>query len=200
VHQLLQQPLSGLVTHLDGGAPRWALRSFLGTMSMITNPQLRDAFLSPQMKYYFDKKLAPLSSAEVDVRIEEALKYLNMAVYCNGDIPFSKEIDDVWHYWILETAEYQKLCAKLHGRTFLHHSSNDYAEYFDADAKNRKIDLEFGISILSSYVRNYGSFEPDRVKYWPLASHLMERLGWDLDQLNDWLGSTLKVHEYEAAQ
>jgi len=118
------------------------------------------------MKYYFDKKLAPLSSAEVDVRIEEALKYLNMAVYCNGDIPFSKEIDDVWHYWILETAEYQKLCAKLHGRTFLHHSSNDYAEYFDADAKNRKIDLEFGISILSSYVRNYGSFEPDRVKYW----------------------------------
>ena len=156
---------------------------------MITNQQLRDAFLSPQMKHYFDRKLAPLSSCEVDIRIEEVLKYLNMAHHCRGDIPVSKEIDDVWHYWILETQEYETLCGKLHGGTFLHHMSNDYAMYFDKDAKNQKIDLRRGISILSSYVMNYGPFEADRIRYWPLVERLMEQLHWNLDELNAWLGS-----------
>ena len=164
---------------------------------MITTRQLREAFLSPQMKFYFDRKLTQLLSQEVDVRIEELLKYLNMAVHCNSDIPVSKEIDDVWHYWILETAEYERLCQKLHGGGFFHHTSNDYAAYVDPEAKNHRIDLTFGVSILSSYVLNYGPFEPDRVKYWPLAARLMERLGWDLDQLNAWLSSVLESAEAE---
>lgn len=159
---------------------------------MITSKQLRETFLSPQMKFYFDQKLAPLPSEEVDVRVEEMLKYLNMAVHCNGDIPVSKEIDEVWHYWILETAEYERLCRRLHGGAFLHHSSNDYAAYVDPDAKNHRIDLMLGVSILGSYVLNYGPFEPGRVNYWPLAARLMERLRWDLNQLNDWLGTVLQ--------
>jgi hypothetical protein len=43
-------------------------------MKTLTNQQLRQAFLTPQMKYYFDKKLAPLPAHEVDARIEEMLK------------------------------------------------------------------------------------------------------------------------------
>jgi hypothetical protein len=156
---------------------------------MITNQQLRDAFLSAQMKFYFDHKLAPLPSDEVYTRVEEALKYLNMAIHCNGDIAVSKEIDEVWHYWILETAEYECLCYKLHGGAFLHHTSNDYAAYVDPDAKKRRINLAFGVSILTSYVLNYGPFEPDRVKYWPLAARLMDVLGWSIDELNAWLAS-----------
>ncbi len=73
---------------------------------MIAREDLRHRFLSPQMTYYFHKKLAPLPPMEVDLRIEETLKFLNLAVYCEGAIPVSKEIDDVWHYWVLETAEY----------------------------------------------------------------------------------------------
>jgi hypothetical protein len=164
---------------------------------MITNQQLRDAFLSPQMKHYFDRKLAPLARREVDIRIEEVLKYLNMAYHCSGDIPVSKEIDDVWHYWILETQEYEKLCDKLHGGTFLHHTSSDYATYLDQDAKNRKINLRLGIAILRSYVMNYGPFEADRIRYWPLAERLMERLHWNLAELNAWLGS---VASHDASQ
>ena len=61
---------------------------------MISNEQLRSAFLSPAMKFYFDRKLAPLRSSEVDVRIEEMLKYLNMSIHDRGDIPFSVEIDE----------------------------------------------------------------------------------------------------------
>ena len=62
---------------------------FLESM-MITNEQLRQTFLSEQMKHYLEKKLSPLSSEEVEVRIEEALKYLNMASHRSGNIPFAK--------------------------------------------------------------------------------------------------------------
>jgi hypothetical protein len=155
--------------------------------TIMTNEQLRTAFLPPAMKHYFDAKLAPLPSAEVDRRVEEALKYLNMTIHCPGEIPVSKEIDDLWHYWILETKEYEQLCAKLPGGGFVHHSSTDYSAYFNADVKTQKADLRRGVSILGSYVLNYGPLEPDRVKYWPLAERLMEKLGWNVDQLNAWL-------------
>jgi hypothetical protein len=153
---------------------------------MITNQQLQEASLNQRMKYYFNRKLASLPAAEIDARIEELLKYLNMAIFFEGYIPVSKEIDEVWHYWILETAEYESLCRKLQGRVFLHHSSADYVSYVDPAAVSGElpIDLPLGIAILSSYVLNYGPFQPDRIKHWPLARQLMERLGWELDELN----------------
>jgi hypothetical protein len=150
---------------------------------MITGHQLRERFLGPQMRFYFERKLEPLPSEDVLVRIEELLKYLNMAVHCNGDIPVSKEIDEVWHLWILQTQEYDELCAKLSGGLFLHHSSNDYALFTDPGAKDRKVDRTSGIAILASYVMNYGPFEADRLKYWPLAAKLAESIG-DSMQLN----------------
>ena len=158
---------------------------------------MREAFLSSQMKFYFDRKLTPLPTQQVNVRIEEMLKYLNMAFYWVGEIPVAEEIDEVWHYWILETAEYERLCQKLYGGVFFHHSSHDYAAYIDPDVKSHNIDLPLGVSILSAYVLNYGPFEPDRVKYWPVAIQLMQRLDWNLDQLNDWLSSVLESADTE---
>jgi hypothetical protein len=156
---------------------------------VITNKQLRANYLSPQMKSYFERKLAPLSPEEVQIRIEEALKFLNMAFWCNGDIPVSKEIDDVWHYWILQTIQYEELCAKLPGSVFLHHTSNDYALYEEPFAKGRKIGRREAVAALASYVMNYGPFTEDRVKYWPFATHMMAKLGWSIDELNAWLSS-----------
>jgi hypothetical protein len=153
---------------------------------MITNAQLQQAFVNPRMKYYFRRKLKHLTPAEIDARIEELLKYLNIAVFFEGFIPISKEVDDVWHYWILETVEYENLCKKLQGGVFLHHSSADYISYVNPAVVSDKmpVDLPLHLSILSSYVLNYGPFQSDRVKHWPLAAKLMESLGWDLDELN----------------
>ncbi len=151
---------------------------------MITREALRAAFLSHQMIYYFHKKLAPLPPAEVDLRVEEVLKFLNLAVYSPGAIPVSKEIDDVWHYWVLETLEYEKLCKKLPGGRFLHHSSNEYAEFLDAGAKEKEIDPKVQIAYLGAYVKNFGPFEPDRVCHWPFAMRLMAMFGWTLDELS----------------
>jgi hypothetical protein len=165
---------------------------------IITHAQLREVFVSAQLKHYFDKKLAPLPSNEVDIRIEETLKFLNMATYITGNIPVSKEIDELWHYWILETQEYRKLCVKLHGGKFLHHTSNDYQEYADPDVADRGIDLEQEVAILSAYVLNYGSFALERVKYWPLAERLMRQRGWDIDALNAWLACASVLASAEA--
>lgn len=156
---------------------------------MITPEQLRKTFLSPAMKHYFDRKLAPLDSAAVDIRIEELLKYLNMAQYSHGGIPFSNDIDDVWHLWIMQTQEYSALCRKLQGGHFIHHSSNDYEDFTDPDVRSRPIDLQRAIGLLASYVLNYGPFEAQRAVYWPVVLRLAEGLGWTLDQLNAWLGS-----------
>jgi len=166
---------------------------------MITDQHLRDAYLTPQMKHYFDRKLAPLSSDEVDIRIDELLKYLNMAEHHPGDLPVSSEIDEVWHYWILETREYAQLCSKLRQGAFLHHTSTVYSEYGTGSAAgndgDRKVNLERELGPLISYVKNYGRFGPSRVKYWTFATILMDLKKFSLEQLNDRLEAAVRFTE-----
>jgi hypothetical protein len=162
---------------------------------MISNEQLRAAFLTPAMKHYFERKLADLSSAEAAARIEELLKYLNMTAHSHGSIPVNDEIDDVWHLWVLQTKEYMQLCRKLQGGKFIHHSSNDYEEYADRDIKERPVDLQRAMAILRSYVVNYGAFQADRVKYWPVAAQVLQQLDWTVDRLNAWLGAAATASE-----
>lgn len=154
----------------------------------LSNEELRAAFLSPAMECYFRRKLPDVPADEVRRRIEETLKFLNMAVYCSGAIPVVRELDDIWHYWILETREYERLCAQLHGRRFIHHASNDFAECRGEDTGDDD-DLERDVEALATYVRNYGPFQPDRVRYWRLAAHLVDNCGMTVEHLNAWLMS-----------
>jgi hypothetical protein len=156
---------------------------------MISNQQLRASFVTPAMAYYFERKLAPLPKADVDARVEELLKYLNLAAHCHGGIPFTDEIDDVWHLWIMQTKQYMQLCMKLQGGKFIHHSSNDYEEYVDKELRTRPIDLQRAVALLRAYVVNYGPFEADRVRYWTVADRVMKALDWTVDRLNTWLGA-----------
>lgn len=145
------------------------------------------------MRCYFEKKLPDVPPEDVDIRIEETLKFLNIATYCRGNIPVSKEIDDIWHLWILETREYAKLCSALQGRQFVHHSSNVYAACDDGDGAVSQNDLDDEVAMLANYVLNYGPFEEERIKYWPFAEHLVNNCGLTIDQLNDWLESGVAV-------
>lgn len=43
--------------------------------------------------------------------------------------------------------------------------------------------------MLATYVLNYGPFRKDRIKYWRLAAHLVDKCGWSVRQLNGWLAS-----------
>lgn len=155
----------------------------------ISNQQLCDAYLSAPMFHYFRKKLPQLTSVELLIRIEETIKFLAIANFCSGAIPVSREIDEIWHYWILQTQEYEALCLSLQGRKFIHHTSNDYVEYYDKEIGTHD-NVLLDIKMLATYVTNYGPFEANRVKYWVLASHLVQGYGWSVQQLNDWLTSS----------
>ncbi len=152
----------------------------------IRGEELREAHVSAPMLHYFRRKLAGLSEAELIARLEETLKFLAISQYCAGPIPVSRDIDDVWHYWILQTQEYQRLCESLNAGNFIHHSSNDYIAYFDKDVGTHDT-LPLDVKMLGIYVENFGLFEADRVQYWLLAAHLLDKQDWTLNQLNQWL-------------
>jgi hypothetical protein len=152
----------------------------------ITGHQLCDTYLTGPMLHYFRKKISPLPETELRIRIEETLRFLAIATFCTGAIPVSREIDEIWHYWILQTQEYEALCLTLPGGTFIHHTSNDYTECFDRDIGKRD-NLPLDVKMLATYVANYGPFEECRVKYWLLASYLVEKCGWPIQDLNEWL-------------
>jgi hypothetical protein len=157
---------------------------------MIANEQLRAAFLDEPMLRYFRSKLSDLPDHEVLARIEETLKFLFIASECTGSIPVSREIDDVWHLWILQTQEYLALCESLPTGSFIHHSSNEYLRYFDPTVGEAS-DSALDVKMLALYVRNFGPFDESRTQYWLLAAHLIQRYGWTTQQLNDWLQTSL---------
>ena len=161
---------------------------------MMSNQTLRARLLTEPMLQYFTRKLSHLAPQLVLVQVEEALKFLMLADECTGAIPVSKEIDEIWHYWILQTQEYMELCELLPTGNYIHHSSNDYGVYFDSTI-NERANLELDIKMLALYVKNFGPFERNRIQYWLLAKHLVNKCGWSLQELNDWLMGDSLVHK-----
>jgi hypothetical protein len=162
---------------------------------MITHQQLNSTFVTPKIRAYLHKKISAVPSTEVDKRIEELLKFLNMAIYSKGAIPFSEDIDEIWHYWIMETQSYFNLCSKLCGGIYFHHSSNDYMEFDNPNVRDETQDMNRSFEILLSYILNYGDFQKDRLAYWPYANAICQHhFSGDLDQFNDWLKANLNVH------
>lgn len=159
----------------------------------ISGEDLRAAHLPQAMLHYFRRKLPQVSESELLVRIEETLKFLMTSRFCTSSIPVTQEIDDVWHYWILQTQEYETLCRALPGGDFIHHSSNAYLVFADPEVGtdwNVRADVE----MLAIYVANFGPFTADRAKYWRLAEFLIDKQGWELDELNGWLCSARLAH------
>jgi len=159
----------------------------------ITEQDLRIAYLTSPMLQYFRKKLPEVAEDELLVRIEEALKFLAIVQCCTSPIPVVKEIDEIWHFWILQTQEYEQLCQALPGGKFIHHSSNAYLEFFDPNI-GTVLNLQADVEMLATYVANFGSFTARRAKYWHLAAYLIEKRR-SVDYLNDWLttGSSIEA-------
>lgn len=153
---------------------------------MATKRVLLDSLLDAPMQRYFERKFASLPAAELRLRHEETLRFLFIAHECTGAIPVSREIDEVWHAWILQTQQYEALCRRLPTGEFIHHSSNDYLVWFDPAVGNGN-PLDQDVKMLALYVANFGPFEAPRAAHWLLARHLIDRHGWTVDDLNDWL-------------
>jgi len=148
--------------------------------------ELRESFLEPGMYFYLQAKLPDLSPEDLEARIEEALKFLYLSTECSGNIPVTREIDDVWHLLILQTAEYATLCRRMPGGQFIHHCSRQFLAYFET-ADNPQGGLRNEVRMLGLYVQNFGQFKPDRIRFWRLADYLVTRVGWSVAELNEWL-------------
>ena len=155
----------------------------------ISGRELREAYLDEPMLAYFARKFPDIARPDLDARIEETLKFLFIVDQCVGDIPVTREIDDVWHAWILQSQQYMQLCASLPFGDYIHHCSNDYLAWFEP-APRGDDDVENDVRMLASYVENFGPFEAERVKYWRLGDRLMTRFGWSVDELNAWLAGS----------
>ena len=152
------------------------------TAPQMLSPQLLDA----AMLNYLRCKFPQLSADELAVQIEETLRFLFIADECTGSIPVSREIDEIWHAWILQTQEYMALCERLPTGRYIHHSSNQYLRYFDASVGEGE-DLSESVKMLALYVANFGPFEPQRAQHWLLVRHMMTQWHWTLEAVNDWL-------------
>ena len=147
---------------------------------------LSKVLLDAPMRHYFACKFPELPADELDLRIEETLRFLFIAHECPGTIPVSPEIDEIWHAWILQTQEYMTLCEKLPGGSYIHHSSNDYLRYFDPLVGDGP-DLVSHVRMLVLYVVHFGAFEERRAQHWLLARYHLQRRNWTLAMVNEWL-------------
>jgi len=153
---------------------------------MAGNALLRSVLLDAAMHRYFRCKFPELPQGELETRIEETLRFLFLSHECTGPIPVSREVDEIWHAWILQTQQYFALCERLPAGHYVHHSSNDYLRYFDPDVGEEE-DLALSVKMLALYVANFGGFTADGARHWLLARHLIDRCGWTLVAVNDWL-------------
>ena len=153
---------------------------------MAVHSPLSSLLLDGAMHSYFRCKFPELPGDELDTRIEETLRFLFISHECTGPIPVSREVDEVWHAWILQTQEYFGLCEQLPTGRYIHHSSNDYLRYFDPNV-GEEDDMALSVKMLALYVTNFGHFTAASARHWLLVRHLMDRWGWSLSAVNDWL-------------
>jgi len=77
----------------------------IGQPALIPDHELFDTFVTPQLMSYFHAKMPEVSHELLVRRLCELIKYLMLVQFSPGRILFGQEIDNVWHYWILQTRE-----------------------------------------------------------------------------------------------
>ncbi len=170
--------------------PRWRGRRSLTSRTRTEKPvDLTSTYISPALWRYLAVKSnlgdSPNADSILRTRTNECLKFLCLVHHWGGGIPIpvSAEIDDIWHFLILETREYSALCTRLPGGIFIHHQST----VFQPAAPQTRAQA---LSWMASYSLNFGAFTHESIEYWPMAAQLLheiERNGGGLAELNQLL-------------
>ena len=168
---------------------------------MQTGSELLSRYLTREMALYFRKKLADDEDSWRETKISELLKYLYLASISDdgGPILFSQEVDDVWHFWILQTADYRRLCAALPGGKFLDHSSVDFPatgtafdEIPSSALQNR------ALQYFCNYHVHFGAFTDAAARAWPTLGLLRPMCGPQIAAINSFL--RMKVERFRGRQ
>ena len=128
----------------------------------------------------------PRFDKDLEGSLMELLKFLYLSSKYSelkkNFIPVTQEIDELWHYFIIQTAYYQKLCSVLPGGAFLHHASLTFDEYREV-----KIKKDLIVEILRwivLYVRNFGELKEDRLRHWFFIHAVKRTLNISLMEMN----------------
>ena len=102
---------------------------------------LAEQYVSPKMWGILKQSLAERNAEELKLQVEEFLKFM-VIISTEGAsfIPLGKEVDEVWHQFILQTASYVRLCNTLPGQRFIHHETISMEEYGRRKGKEALVD------------------------------------------------------------
>lgn len=137
----------------------------------------------PPMLKFLRGKFAEISEVEYTARLQEFLKYMFLrSKYNKGFIPLTREVDEIWHQFILQTVQYQKLCESLPGKQFVHHNSIALNEY--EEETGRATTVKNLLDWIPNYVNHFGPFTENAARHWMIVGFLQQELDLSLEQIN----------------
>lgn len=134
---------------------------------------------------YYDQ-FKEIDRSLLDIQINECLKYLYLAssyeIFQGSFIPVGKEIDEIWHFLIIQTRDYADFCKKLPGGKFIHHQSIHFTEF--QKPRSREQIMETFLKWIAYYRHVFGPFTEKSAQYWVMVKFLIEYFGYSLEQVN----------------
>ncbi|MCS0637452.1 hypothetical protein NX801_17635 [Streptomyces sp. LP05-1] len=98
-------------------------------------------------------------------------------------LPVEQDIDEIWHYLILQTREYRALCEeRLPGRYFVHHRSVSYEEYQREPGREQAI--EQALRWIPLYCAAFGPFDEGALPHWTIVRFLHQRMNMPLAEIS----------------
>ncbi|MGW1376812.1 hypothetical protein ACWD6P_21425 [Streptomyces sp. NPDC002446] len=153
----------------------------------ISADDLRDLLgdaLHTEVVDHFAAKNEELSREFVTRQVTECLRYLYLVSRYREQLgglflPVEQDIDEIWHYLILQTREYRALCEqRLPGRVFIEHRSIAYEDYQQEPGREQA--LEEALRWIPLYCREFGAFDEGALPHWTIVRFLHEQMSLSL--------------------
>ncbi|MBT2382872.1 hypothetical protein [Streptomyces sp. ISL-11] len=126
-------------------------------------------------------------AAYVERQVLECLRYLYLISRHREQLgglflPVEQDIDEIWHYLILQTREYRELCEeRLPGGFFIHHRSIGYEDYQREPGREQAI--EEALRWIPLYRAAFGPFDEGALPHWTIVRFLHERMSMSLGDI-----------------
>ncbi|MFI0979884.1 hypothetical protein ACH4SP_23135 [Streptomyces sp. NPDC021093] len=145
--------------------------------------------LHAEVVQHFQDRTPDVSRDFVERQVTECLRYLYLVSRHREQLsglflPVEQDIDEIWHYLILQTREYRALCEeRLPGGFFVEHRSIAYEDYQEEPGRERA--LEEALRWIPLYCREFGPFDEGALPHWTIVRFLHERMGLSLSDIAD---------------
>ncbi|MFF7455445.1 hypothetical protein [Kitasatospora sp. NPDC008115] len=129
-----------------------------------------------------------VTPADAERQVTECLRYLYLVSSHREELaglflPVEQDIDEIWHYLILQTREYRALCEeRLPGRFFVHHRGIPYESY--QEEPGREAAAEQALRWIPLYCREFGPFDEGALAHWTIVRYLHEELDMSLEEIS----------------